>query len=96
MLSRSFTKTELQLNQLKPKQPPPLIDFALIQNTFLTPVHYLIHHEIILPHQKQDSHPIFANYGTDQFSIRINDKGNDIIVKPLDSLSFKSIIPFQN
>ena len=27
--------------------------------------------------------------------IRINDKGNDIIVKPLQSFSFKSVTPFQ-
>ena len=87
MLSRSFTKTELQLNQLKHKQPQ--IDFAILQNNSLTPVHYLIQHEEILPHQKHVSQPILADYGTDQFSIRINDKGNDIVVKPLDSVSFK-------
>ena len=96
MLSRSFTKTELQLNQLKHKQLPSQMDFAILQNISLTPVHYLIQHDEILPHQKHDSHPILADYGTDQFSIRINDKGNGNIVKPLDSFSFKSIIPFQN
>ena len=32
---------------------------------------------------------------THQFSIRINDKGNDIFVKPLNSFSFKSVTPFQ-
>ena len=95
MLSRSFTKAELQLNQLKHKRLPPQIDFALLQNGTLIPVHYLIKHEEILPHQKHDSHPILADYGTDQFSIRINDKGKDIIVKPLQSFSFKSITPFQ-
>ena len=95
MLSRSFTKAELQLNQLKHKQFPPQIDFALLQDGTLKPVHYLIKHEEILPHQKQDSHPILADYGTDQFSIRINDKGNDIVVKLLQSFSFKSITPFQ-
>ena len=95
MLSRSFTKAELQLNQLKHKQLPPQIDFALLQNGTLKPVHYLIKHEEILPHRKHDSDPILADYGTDQFSIRINDKGNDIIVKPLQSFSFKSITPFQ-
>ena len=95
MLSRSFTKTELQLNQLKHKQLPPQIDFALLQNGIPKPVHYLIKHEEILPHQKHDSHPILADYGTDQFSVRINDKGNNIIVKPLQSFSFKSITPFQ-
>ena len=95
MLSRSFTKAELQLNQLKHKQHPPQIDFALLQDNTLKPVHYLIKHEKILPHQKHDSHPFLADYGTDQFSIRINDKGIDIVVKPLQSFSFKSITPFQ-
>ena len=95
MLSRSFTKAELKLNQLKHKQLPPQIDFALLQNGTFKSVHYLIKHEEILTHQKHDSHPILADYGADQFSIRINDKGNDIIVKPLQSFSFKSITPFQ-
>ena len=94
MLSRSFTKAELQLYQLKHKHLPPQIDFALLQDNTLKPVHYLIKHEEILPHQKHDSHPILADYGTDQFSIRINDKGNDIIVKPLQSFSFKSVNSF--
>ena len=79
MLSRSFTKTELQLNQLKHKQLPPQIDFALLQNGTLKPVQYSIKHEEILPHQKHDSHPILADFDTDQFSIRINDKVNDIL-----------------
>ena len=95
MLSRSFTKAELQLNQLKHKQLPPQFDFALLQDNTLKLVHCLIKHEEILPHQKHDSHPILADYGTDQFSIRNNDKGNDIVVKPLQYFSFKSITPFQ-
>ena len=95
MLSRSFTKTELQINQLKHKQLPPQIDFAVLKDNTLTHVHYSIKHEDVQPHQKHDSHPILADYGTDQFSIRINDKGNDIIVKPFNSFSFKSITPFQ-
>ena len=94
VLSRSFTKPEQQINQLKHKKTPQ-IDFAILQNDNLKPVHYLIKHEEILPHQKHDSHPILADYGTDQFSIRINDKGNNIIVKPLQSFSFKSVTPFQ-
>ena len=49
MLSRSFTKAELQLNQLKHKQLPPQIDFAFLQNNTLKPVHYLIKHEEIFP-----------------------------------------------
>ena len=88
MLSRSFTKTELQLNQLKHKPLPPQIAFAILQDSTHKPVHYLIKYEEVLPHQKIDSHPILADYGTDQFSIRINDKGNDYIVKPFNSFSF--------
>ena len=95
MLSRSFTKAELQINILKHKQLPPQIVFAIIQNNTLKPVHYLIKHEEVLPHQKHDSHPILADYGTDHFSIRNNDKGKDIIVKPLNSFSFNSVTPFQ-
>ena len=95
MLSCSFTKEELQLNQLKHKQLPSQIDFAILQNNTLTPVHYLIKHKEVLPHQKHDSHSILADYGTDQFSIRINDKGNVIVVKSLQSFSFKSVTPFQ-
>ena len=95
MLSRFFTKTELQVIQLKHKQLPPQIDFAMLQNNSLSTVHYLIQHEESLPHQKHDSHPILADYGTDQFCIRINDKGNDIIVKPLDSFSFQNSVSKQ-
>ena len=93
MLSCSFTKAELQLNQLKHKQLPPQIDFAIIQVSTLKPVHYLIKHEEVLPHQKMT--PKLADYGTDQFPIRINDKRNDIIVKLLNYFSFKSVTPSQ-
>ena len=95
MLGRIFTKTELQINQLKDEQLPAQIDFGVLQDNTLKPVHYLLTHEETLPHRKSDSHPILAEYGTDQFSIRINDKGNDIIVKPLNFFSFKSVTQFQ-
>ena len=71
------------------------IDFAKLQNNTLLPVHYLIKHEEVLPHQKHDYNPILADYGTDQVSIRIIDKGNDFVVRPLHSFSFKSVTPFQ-
>ena len=71
LLSRCFTKEELQTNQLKNKHQPSQIDFTILQNNTLKPVHYLIKHEEVLPHQKHDSHPIFAEYGTVQFSLRI-------------------------
>ena len=95
LLSRTFTKKELQINQLKHKHLPSHIDFTILQDNKLETVHYLIKHEVVLPHQKHDSHPILADYGTDQFSLRNNDKGNDFIVKPLNSFSFESVTPFQ-
>ena len=63
MFIRSFTKTELLKNQLKPKQLPPQGEMAVIKSNTLKPVHYLIKHEEILPHQKHDSRPILADYG---------------------------------
>ena len=48
-----------------------------------------------LPHQKHDSHLILTDYGTDQVSVRINDKGNEIDVKPSNSFSFKSVTHFR-
>ena len=53
-------------------------------------------HEEIKYNQKNDCHPIFADYGDDQFSIRINNKGEDIHIKPLNSFSFQSIVPFES
>ena len=38
MLSRSFTKTEPQLNQMKHKQLPSQIDLAILQDSTLKPV----------------------------------------------------------
>ena len=73
MLSRSFTKAELQLNQLKHNQLPPQIDFAILPDSTLEPVQYLDKHEEVLPYQKHDSHPSLSDYGTDRISIRIND-----------------------
>ena len=96
MVSRSFTKTELQLSNFKKNNYLAQIDFAIFENNTSTHVHYLIQHEEILPRQKHDSYRIFADYGTDQFSMCTNDKGYDTIVAPLDSFSFKSIIPNQN
>ena len=62
----------------------------------LKPVHFLVKHKKIKYNQKNDCHPILADYGDDQLSIRINNKGEDIHIKPLDSFSFKSIVPFES
>ena len=95
MLSRTFTKEQLQVHQLRHKQLPPQIDFSIMKDNQLKPVHYLVKHEEIKYNQKNDCHPILADYGDDQFSIRINNKGVDIHIKPLDSFSFQSIVPFE-
>ena len=52
-------------------------------------------HEEIKYNRINDCHPILADYGEDQFSIRINNKGEDIHIKPLVSFSFQSIVPFE-
>ena len=96
MLSRIFTKEQLQRHQLRHKQLPPQIDFSIMRDNQLNPVHYLVKREEIKYNQKNDCHPIFADYGGDQFSILINNKGEDIHLKPLDSFSFQSIVPFES
>ena len=96
MLSRTFTKEKLQTHQLRHKQLPPQIDFSIMKDNQLKPVHYSVKHEEIKYNQKNDCHPILADYGEDQFSIRINNKGEDIHIKPLDSFSFKFIVPFES
>ena len=96
MLSRTFTKEQLQIHQLRHKQLPPQVDFSIMNDNQLKPVHYLVKHEEIKYNQKNDCHPILADYGEDQCSIRINNKGEDIHIKPLDSFSFQSIVPFES
>ena len=88
MLSRTFTKEQLQVHQLRHKQLPPQIDFSIMKDNQLKPVHYLVKHEEIKYNQKNDCHPILADYGDDQFSIRINNKGEDLHIKPLDFFLF--------
>ena len=96
MLSRTFTKEQLQIHQLRHKQLPPPIDFSIMKDNKLKLLHYLVKHEEIIYNQKNECHPILADYGEDQFSIRINNKGEDIHIKPLDSFSFQSIVPFES
>ena len=62
----------------------------------LKPVHYLVKHEEIKHNQKNDCHPILTDCGEDQFSIRMNDKGEDIHIKTIDSFSFQSIVSFES
>ena len=52
MLSRTFTKEQLQIHQLRHKQLPPQIDFSILNDNQLHPVHYLVKHEEIKYNQK--------------------------------------------
>ena len=42
MISRIFTREQLQLHKLRHKQLPPQIDFSNMKNIQLKPVHYLV------------------------------------------------------
>ena len=52
MLSRTFTKEQLQIHQLRHKQLPPQIDFSIRKDNQLKPLHYLVEHEEIKYNQK--------------------------------------------
>ena len=52
MLSRTFTKEQLQIHQLRHKQLPPQIDFSIMEDNQLKPVHYLVKHEEITCNKK--------------------------------------------
>ena len=97
MLSRDFSTINAKTFQLHHKTLPPHIDFLqLKQNDILKPIHYLVKHEDVLPTQKNDSHLILADYGDDQFTLRIQDEGNIVKYTPLDSFSFQSVSSFLN
>ena len=91
MLSRNFTKEQLQIHQLRHKQLPPQINFSILKDDQLKPIHNLVKHEDINYNQRNDCHPILADYGEDQFSIRMNNKREDIHIKPLDSFFSHSV-----
>ena len=66
--------------------------FSIMKDNQLKHVDYLIKHEEIKYNRKTYCHPILTDYGEYQFSIRINNKGEDIHIKSLDSFSFQSIV----
>ena len=47
MLSRTFTKEQLQIHQLRHKQLPPQTGSSIMKDSKLKPVHYLVKHEEI-------------------------------------------------
>ena len=96
LLGRSFTQKEPKLKELKHKQIPQQTHFAtLTHDNQIKPVNYLIKHKTVLPPQKDHCYLILADFRNEQISILIRDKGENIITKPLDSISFEAIKPFQ-
>ena len=61
MLSRTFTEEQLQIRQFRHKQLPPQINFSIMKDDQLKPVHYLVKHEEIKFNQKNNCHPILAD-----------------------------------
>ena len=53
MLSRTFTKEQLQIHQLRHKQLPPQINFSIMKDKQLKPVHSLVKHEEIKYNEKK-------------------------------------------
>ena len=97
MLGRDFSTINTKTCQLQHKTLPPHIDFLQLKNNnILKPIHYVVKHEDVLPTQKNDSHLTLADYGDDQFTLRIQDKGNIVKYTPLDSFSFQFVSSFLN
>ena len=56
----------------------------------------MVKHETVLPSQKDKLHPILAELEKDEFSKRNKNKRKNIINKPLDSIFFETVKPFQS
>ena len=56
----------------------------------------MVKHETVLPSQKYDFHPIFADFEIDQFSFGFFDIKENIRSKPLHSCSFADVKPVQS
>ena len=83
----------MQLNQLKHKQLLPQIHFSTTtHDNQIKPVHYLVKYETVIPSQNEDNcHSNLADFGNDQFSNRVIDEEENIIIEPLDSFSFEAV-----
>ena len=92
-LSREFSNITNKMFQLQHKTLPPHIDFLhLKSDKDLKPFHFLVEHEDALSAQKNNSRHIFVDYG--QFTLRIQIKGNTVMINPLESVSFHSVSSF--
>ena len=97
MHSRNFSQITNKTCQIQHKTLPPHVEFMPLKpNNTLDQIHNLVKHEDVLPTQKTDSHPILVGYGDDQFTLRIQHKGNTVIYSPLDSFPFQSVSSFLN
>ena len=93
MLSRDISDITNKMYQLQHKTPPRHLEFIELKpNNSSKQIHYLVKHEDVLcPHKKNYSHPILVDYGDNQFTFRIQDKGNTGTYNSLDSFSFQSV-----
>ena len=57
---------------------------------------HFVEHEIVLPSQKVDCHPIFADLENDQISIRNEDKGENKVIAQLDLSLFDALKPIHS
>ena len=97
MLSLSLSQKDLVPNQLKHKNLPPQDHFATpTRDNQIKPVHSLVKQGTVFPSQKDDCHPILADFCNDIDSFRIEDTGKNIKFKPLDSFLFETFTPFQS
>ena len=97
MLSRDLSPITNEMWQLQHKTIPPYFEFVQLKPiNSLKQIHYLVEHGDVIPTQNKYFHPILVEYGDDQYTIRILDKGNTVTYTPLNSLSFKSASSFSN
>ena len=54
----------------------------------------MVKHETVRPSQRDNCHPTLADFGGDNFSLRLIVKGENIILKLLDSFSSEAVKPF--
>ena len=95
MFSRFFSQKELQLIQLRRKHRPPQIVFTTVApDNQIKLLHYLIKYETVLLSQNDDCHPSYLTLET--INSPFNGQGENIEIKPLDSLFFGLVRTFQD
>ena len=73
------------------------VHFAVLtRHNKIKPVQYLDKLKNVSPPQKDDCHPILPDFGNDQFSNPINDKGENSDIKPPESIFFEAVKRFES